>query len=191
MRIAFQCPVVQAETLAEACAGFYPSSGWTLESPLHVTILHLGRMEELCSEIDERLGSLGTDISSAVREFANTAANSCPDQRISLRANAFRVWAGPEKSFAVLLFEPPESLLGLRSDLESRFRSFLRELGVREAQAFLEGSGAIGFRRDWTPHVTLAFRQTTVMDLRAFSKSLEPPVEFEIGRVQPSSYGAV
>lgn len=190
MRIAFQCPVVEADALTQARAGLGldSSTGWTPESPLHVTVLHLGRVEELGSEIRERLDRPSVNIDSTLRRFANAAAKACPDQSITLQADAVNVWTGGAKSYAVLLFPPPDTLLALRCTLEERFLSFLSKLGIREPQVFLENSKVIGFRKPWTPHLTLAYGSGILSDARIAARGLETLVEFEIGRVQPSSY---
>lgn len=162
-RCAFQLAVLNPEKLRWISRVNFISSGlasWKLENTFHLTLLHLGEVDELVAEI-AACSRTGNDVD-AEREalvlFANKlAARETKSIAVNVRKMGF--WKSDGRDFCVLLVDSSAELIGLRKKILLSLCDFLKSRGIANPADFIINSPTMAFRLIWRPHITLASRR--------------------------------
>ena len=162
-RCAFQLAVLNPEKLRWIARVSSISSGlvsWKLENTFHLTLLHLGGVDEFVAEI-AACRSTGKDVDAeraALVLFANKlAARETKSITVNVRKAEF--WKSDGRDFCVLLVDPSSELIGLRKKILLSLCDFLKSRGITNPADFIINSPTMAFRPIWRPHITLASRR--------------------------------
>lgn len=188
MRCAFQLQVQnQSDVQRLLPIKLLEAGGWTLTRNLHLTLLHLGRVEPLADEISTATESNPTNVAQQLIGSVNRLAAKHSEFRTTVAAGSLDTWESNGATYAVLLIEAKAELHHLRTELIDSILELLETLGIGDPAAFLHESEEVGMRSLWRPHVTIA---TGPLSLKLSDEAhLKSGVNLTLEQVLPSSDG--
>lgn len=163
-RISLECPVVDADALREWVRAVVAETGgkvsWT--SDYHMTVLHLGRPNEIFEAVHANMPSRlpVIDESRFLRQLRKWLQVHVLTLRHPVTVSVdglIPLGATAPYALACRIATMPRQLRNLHQDLLGSLGRFMQEdLGVADGPGLLSSSSAFGFSgKSWTPHITV------------------------------------
>ncbi len=153
-KVADIAPLVRLqEQLAAELPGFRPAR----HDDLHVTLLHLGKMDELLAELLGAVPDLSMEaLLQALQPVLNAGVGSVPEA-VRVRATGLAKLGAKFAPAVVLTLEREPSWLQRREPMMDALKAALRRLGITEPEQFLARSRNLrGSEREvFKPHATM------------------------------------